>query len=49
MWKTSGFDGRLKVKYNNDETIIAMPYDFPISGYGSKRVNYLRLWQAQAN
>lgn len=41
-------DGRLKVKYRNDETIIAMPYDFPISGYGSKRVNYLRLWQAQA-
>ena len=41
-------DGRLKVKYHNDETIIAMPYDFPISGYGSKRVNYLRLWQAQA-
>jgi len=33
--------------HNNYNSIRAMPYDVPIVGYGGKRVNMLRLWQAQ--
>lgn len=36
------------MNYHNYKTIEAIPYDFPISGYGADRVNYLRLWQAKA-
>lgn len=41
-------EGKLIVNYHNYKTIEAIPYDFPISGYGADRVNYLRLWQAKA-
>ncbi|HHT66514.1 MAG TPA: glycogen/starch/alpha-glucan phosphorylase [Clostridiales bacterium] len=41
-------DGKLKVNYHDYKTIEAIPYDFPISGFDAKRVNYLRLWQAQS-
>lgn len=41
-------DGRLKVNYHDYKTIEAVPYDFPISGFDAKRVNYLRLWEAQS-
>lgn len=39
-------DGRLIVKHVNPKTLIALPYDFPVSGYDSGRVNYMRLWKA---
>ncbi len=41
-------EGKHIVNYHNYKTIEAIPYDFPISGYGADRVNYLRLWQAKA-
>lgn len=30
-----------------EQRILAVPYDMPIVGYGLKRVNTLRLWQAE--
>ncbi len=30
------------------ETVVAMPYDVPIPGYGTQTVNNLRLWSAKA-
>jgi len=42
-------NGKLRVNYHNYKCIKAIPYDFPISGFGAQRVNYLRLWQAQSS
>ena len=41
-------DGKLMVKYVNPKTLLAVPYDFPVSGYGTNRVNYMRLWRAKS-
>ncbi|UWZ82171.1 glycogen/starch/alpha-glucan phosphorylase [Occallatibacter riparius] len=41
-------DGRLKVLSNEPSTLIAIPYDRPIVGYGGTTVNTLRLWAAAA-
>ena len=41
-------DGRMKVGYNNQRTVRAVPYDVPLCGYDSKIVNKLRLWGAQS-
>lgn len=30
------------------ETVVAMPYDVPVPGYGTQTVNNLRLWSAKA-
>lgn len=30
-----------------DQTVVAVPYDMPVIGYGGKTVNNLRLWQAE--
>ena len=43
-----GADGKLKPRWLNYETVIGMPYDFPIAGYGNNTVNNLRLWTAKA-
>ncbi|MGL5955363.1 MAG: glycogen/starch/alpha-glucan phosphorylase, partial [Brevinema sp.] len=40
--------GRIGYRRNDAETVIAIPYDMPIIGYGNNHVNTLRLWQAQA-
>lgn len=37
----------LKPVYENEETILAIPYDVPVSGYGTGNVNTLRLWNAE--
>lgn len=39
-------DGKLKVAHVNYQTVMAIPYDLYISGYGSKAVNRLVLWSA---
>ena len=31
-----------------DQTVVAVPYDMAIIGYGTKNINTLRLWQAEA-
>lgn len=41
-------DGRLRVEQKNATTIIAVPYDMNVSGYGSDAINTLRLWSARA-
>lgn len=41
-------NGKLKVNVKNATTIIAVPYDMNVSGYGSDAVNVLRLWSARA-
>ncbi len=30
-----------------DEDVYAVPYDMPVIGYGGKKINVLRLWQAE--
>ena len=41
-------DGRMKVSYSNERTVLAVPYDVPLCGYDSKIINKLRLWGAQS-
>lgn len=41
-------NGRLIVEQKNATTILAIPYDMNISGYGSDAVNTIRLWSAKA-
>ena len=40
-------DGKLIVKQVNPKVITAIPYDFPVSGYDTNHVNYMRLWKAR--
>jgi starch phosphorylase len=41
--------GHLKVRWAGGETVVGMPYDTPIAGYGGSTVNTLRLWRARAS
>jgi len=41
-------DGDYRFVQENGHTIIAVPYDYPIIGYGNNTVNTLRLWDAVA-
>ncbi|MBQ7793548.1 MAG: glycogen/starch/alpha-glucan phosphorylase [Clostridia bacterium] len=45
---TDWVDGRFVCRYENEHTILAMPYDVPLVGYDSKIVNKLRLWSAKS-
>lgn len=40
-------DGSLEFKYENTDTVMAVPYDIPIVGYENGLVNTLRLWSAE--
>ncbi|MCR5804739.1 MAG: glycogen/starch/alpha-glucan phosphorylase [Clostridia bacterium] len=40
------FQERVKVHYN-DMDVWAVPCDLPITGYGTKNINLLRLWKAE--
>ena len=42
-------DGRFVCRYENEHTILAVPYDVPLVGYDSKIVNKLRLWSAKSS
>ena len=39
-------NGRLKFRHVDYNTVIAEPYDMPITGFNSETVNTLRLWKA---
>lgn len=39
-------DGRLKFRHVDYNTVIAEPYDMPITGFNTETVNTLRLWKA---
>jgi starch phosphorylase len=41
--------GRYRVRWIPERTVIGTPYDTPISGYSSNTVNTLRLWSAKAS
>ena len=52
-WMESGYpfvvrreEERVKVHYN-DIDVWAVPYDMPITGYGTRNVNRLRLWKPE--
>ena len=38
--------GRAKAKWVNTQDVLAVPYDFPVTGYKNDVVNTLRLWSA---
>lgn len=40
-------DGKIIFDHVDYQTVMAVPYDVPIAGYGGKTVNMLRLWQAE--
>jgi len=41
--------GRTIYRWIPDKTIVGIPYDFPVAGYGNNTVNNLRLWTAKAS
>ncbi len=42
-------DGRRMARWVSGKTVLGVPYDTPIAGYGARTVNTLRLWQARAS
>jgi starch phosphorylase len=40
--------GDIKVKVNNPTSVVGVPYDRPVVGYGGKTINTLRLWGASS-
>ncbi|MCD8214995.1 MAG: glycogen/starch/alpha-glucan phosphorylase [Clostridiales bacterium] len=40
-------DGNVKFIQENYQSIIAVPYDYPVVGYDNNTVNTLRLWDAE--
>ncbi|HZA50016.1 MAG TPA: glycogen/starch/alpha-glucan phosphorylase [Myxococcaceae bacterium] len=42
-------DGRRVARWVGGKTVLGVPYDTPICGYGTNTVNTLRLWQARAS
>ncbi|MDR2899829.1 MAG: glycogen/starch/alpha-glucan family phosphorylase, partial [Clostridiales bacterium] len=41
-------DGNFKFITENAQTVVAVPYDYPVLGYNNNTVNTLRLWDSQA-
>ncbi len=42
-------DGRRVARWVGGKTVLGVPYDTPIAGFGARTVNTLRLWQARAS
>ncbi|MBX5484165.1 MAG: glycogen/starch/alpha-glucan phosphorylase [Myxococcaceae bacterium] len=42
-------DGRKVARWVGGKTVLGVPYDTPICGFGTNTVNTLRLWQARAS
>ncbi|MCG8424631.1 MAG: glycogen/starch/alpha-glucan phosphorylase [Proteobacteria bacterium] len=42
-------NGRLRARWVDGHSVLGVPYDMPIAGYGNNTVNTLRLWQARAS
>lgn len=42
-------DGRPHARWVGGKTVVGVPWDIPIAGYGARTVNTLRLWQARAS
>ena len=41
-------NGRIRARWLDCETVLGIPYDNPIPGYGNRTVNNLRLWTAKS-
>jgi starch phosphorylase len=41
--------GHSRPRWVNTKTILGVPYDTPIAGFGTKTVNFLRLWASKAS
>jgi len=41
--------GRLRFHWVGTEDVMAMAYDTPVPGYGTRTVNHMRLWSAKAS
>ena len=46
-WSYRRYNHTVKVRFP-DHTVLAVPYDVPIIGYGTHNINTLRLWQCEA-
>ena len=46
-WSYRRFHHAVKVAFP-DHTVLAVPYDVPVIGYGTDNINTLRLWQCEA-
>ncbi len=42
-------DGRPQARWIGGKTVLGVPWDTPIAGFGANTVNTLRLWQARAS
>ena len=46
-WSYRRYNHTVKVEFP-DHTVLAVPYDVPVIGYGTDNINTLRLWQCEA-
>ena len=46
-WSYRRYNHTVKVTFP-DHTVLAVPYDVPVIGYGTNNINTLRLWQCEA-
>ncbi|MGM9603785.1 MAG: glycogen/starch/alpha-glucan phosphorylase, partial [Faecousia sp.] len=45
-WSYRRYNHTVKVQFP-DHTVLAVPYDVPVIGYGTNNINTLRLWQCE--
>jgi len=45
----AGRNGTPSARWVGGKTVLGVPYDMPVAGYGTLTVNTLRLWQARAS
>ncbi len=46
-WSYRRYNHTVKIQFP-DHTVLAVPYDVPVIGYGTQNINTLRLWQCEA-
>ena len=46
-WSYRRYNHTVKVRFP-DHTVLAVPYDVPVVGYGTQNIGTLRLWQCEA-
>lgn len=45
-WSVRTEEDKVLIHFKNQD-VYAVPYDMPVIGYGAKKINLLRLWQAE--
>ncbi len=45
-WSSRRYNHTVKVHFP-DHTVLAVPYDVPVIGYGTQNINTMRLWQCE--